>query len=677
MKFMLKTLLYTFIIATFTVKTYGVECVESQLTWTPETTLKTKWVSDVQLSPKNDSVLYVVTEAKIIDDKNTFISRIYKTDLSHQKKPFLFSTTDVSSGQPRWSPDGEWIAFVSKRGGSKNIYLIHTEGGEAFPLTKCKKDVQIFSWSPDGKKIAFVMSDETEAEKTRQKTGSNYVYSDDAIVNRLCIIDVFSSNPIAHALTSDAYCVRGAGDLGTMNTEFDWSPDSQKITFAYSPTTGPDSYYLDSALATIDLDTGKISPWKKHAQFEAMPRYSPDGQKIAYISSNSTERYSIDRRVAVRAFNWTQQQLLAPTFNEGPLLAGPNLLGWTKDGKNLIFFEPKGTKFHLVLLSIKGKEAKEIETGDLFFRAPTLSYDRSMIGCVVQTPSTPPEAYVASLNDFQPIQVSNVNQAILAYPKIRTEVVSWISEDGLPIEGLLTYPINYHEGKKYPLLLNVHGGPMSFFDEHFIGIPSAYPLASFAQAGFFILRPNPRGSCGYGKKFRCANYNDWGGGDFIDLMTGVDSLIERGFVDAEKLGIMGWSYGGYMSAWAVTQTSRFKAASIGAGVTNLVSMNGTTDLYRFLTDYLGNVEDNRELYEQRSPINHVKHVTTPCLIEHGIDDKRVPVSQSFEFYRALKRLNKEAVLVLYPGAGHGLPDPKMELDSMQRNLDWFQKHLKP
>lgn len=327
------------------------------------------------------------------------------------------------------------------------------------------------------------------------------------------------------------------------------------------------------------------------------------------------------------------------------------------------------------MLPADGQTAIEIQTGDLFFKDPSLSPDRTMLAFVVQTPATPPEAFIAKLNDFIPIQVSSINASLLSYPITKTKIVSWLSKDGLEIEGLVTYPVNYVEGQKYPLLLVIHGGPMGFFDETFLGTPNPYPLASFAQAGFVVFRPNPRGSCGYGKNFRCANYHDWGGADFIDIMTGVDMLVDKGIVDSERLGVMGWSYGGYMTAWTITQTSRFKAASMGAGLCNLVSMNGTTELYSFLTDYLGNFPEARKLYEDRSPINFIGNVTTPCLIQHGTDDKRVPVSQAYEFYHALNRQGNDATLVLYPAMEHRLTDPKMQLEAMNRNLNWFQKYL--
>lgn len=649
---------------------------EKSLRWTPEEIMKTKLISDVQLSPNNETVLFVATETKMDNHEKGFsLSRIYKASANNKESPRPFSTIEYSSSQPRWSPDGKWIAFLSDRNGANNLYLIHAEGGEAIALTKERKDIQTFSWSPNGQKIAFVMADETEEERNEKKTSLAYVYKKNAYVNRLWLIDVFSSESFPKALTSDRYCVRGVGDFGTFNCEFDWSPDSNSLTFAYSPALGFDYFYLDSSLATVNLSTGHIIPWEKHAPYEALPRYSPDGQWIAYLTQDASNRYAMNKQVAIRSKDGSRMQLLAPTFNEGAFLSGSSLLGWTQDGKHVIFFEPKGTKFHFVLLPINGEPAKQLAIGDYFFKDPALSWDRTMLGFVAQTSSLPPEAYITKINDFEINQISFLNQSFTTYPQVKTETVSWESNDGLKIEGLLTYPLNYEPGKQYPLLLVIHGGPMSFFHETFLGSPYPYPLISFAESGFVVFRPNPRGSCGYGKNFRCANYGDWGGKDFIDIMTGVDMLIAKGIADPERLGVMGWSYGGYMTAWIVSQTSRFKAASLGAGPYNLVSMAGTTDLHRLLPDYLGDFFDKPELYQNRSPLYHAHHVTTPCLIQHGMEDKRVPVSQAYELYHALERSGNKPVLILYPGMGHGLSDPNMRLDAMKSNLTWFQQHL--
>jgi dipeptidyl aminopeptidase/acylaminoacyl peptidase len=225
-------------------------------------------------------------------------------------------------------------------------------------------------------------------------------------------------------------------------------------------------------------------------------------------------------------------------------------------------------------------------------------------------------------------------------------------------------------------VLNIHGGPASVFSDTFIGRPGVYPLASFAARGYAVLRPNPRGSGGYGHTFRTANINDWGGKDYEDLMAGVDHIISIGVADPDRLAVMGWSYGGFMTSWVVTQTSRFKAAAVGAGVTNLWSFMGTADIPGFLPDYFnGNPWEVFENYQKHSPLSYVKSVKTPTLVLHGEADVRVPVSQGYEFYNALKRLGVTTKMVTYPRAPHSVQEPKFILDIGQRHLDWLAKYL--
>jgi dipeptidyl aminopeptidase/acylaminoacyl peptidase len=261
-------------------------------------------------------------------------------------------------------------------------------------------------------------------------------------------------------------------------------------------------------------------------------------------------------------------------------------------------------------------------------------------------------------------------------PLGRTEVIRWKSADGLEIEGLLTYPVGYAKGKRAPLLLVIHGGPMGVFTQSFAGTAGPYPVAAFAAKGYAVLRANVRGSSGYGKKFRYANYGDWGGGDFQDLMTGVDHVIGLGVADPERLGVMGWSYGGYMTAWTITQTKRFRAASVGAGVTNLMSFTGTADIPSFLPDYFaGEFWDRLDAYRAHSAMFHVKGVSTPTLIQHGERDARVPLTQGKELYNALKRQGCATQMVIYPRTPHGIEEPRLLLDCMKRNLEWFDRYL--
>ena len=277
----------------------------------------------------------------------------------------------------------------------------------------------------------------------------------------------------------------------------------------------------------------------------------------------------------------------------------------------------------------------------------------------------------------KPIQVSRANSDLPKLPLGRTDVIRWKSKDGLDVEGLLTYPLGYEKGRKYPLILTIHGGPAGVFSESFIGRSGIYPLATFASRGYAVLRPNPRGSGGYGVKFRFANVGDWGGRDFEDGQAGVDHVIAMGVADPERMAVMGWSYGGFMTSWTITQTQRFKAAVVGAAVTNLWSFTGTADIPGFLPDYFGGEPwDKLEAFQKHSPMTFVKNVKTPTLILHGEADVRVPISQGYEYYNALKRLGVVAKMVVYPRAPHGPREPKFLLDIMHRHLDWIDKYVR-
>jgi len=657
---------------------HSILCAEPQnLSWTPTNITHVKIIKDIQISPDNSTAIFAAIEPVMLDQKDRFLSKLYIVKIQEQQTqdPIPLIQNNISAFQPKWSPNGKWIAFLSDRNGTHNLYLINPFGGEDIPLTNSQKNIETFQWSPDSKQIAFVMPDDKTTENNSSFTSDAFVYQESNTINRLWLLDIATPEQFKY-LTSNAYHLRGKGDFGTTNEEFDWSPDGKTITFAYSPGPGFENFYLKSSIASLDLPTGKITLWDKKAQHESLPRYSPDGTWISYLTSDTPARYTIDRQVAIRAADGSKFRKLSLTDNEGPLLFGPTILGWNASGTHVLFFEPKGTKFQILSLPLNGGRPEETITGDLTLQWPVLSQDRTLIGFVGQNTALPPEVYTTKLNSFKPVPISNLNAIYQSYPRLKTDIVRWKSTDGQTIEGLLTYPLNYQPGQRYPLLLVIHGGPMGVFSETFLGNAYPYPLTSFAEAGFAVFRPNPRGSTGYGKKFRQANVDDWAGEDYKDIMAGVDAMIANGIADEDKLGIMGWSYGGYMTAWIISHSSRFKAASVGAGPTNLTSMAGTTDLHSFMEDYLGDFIKNEALYKERSPLFFADQVKTPCLIQHGLDDERVPVSQAYEFYHALKNRSKDVTLVLYPRSGHRVTEPKLQIDLMERNLEWFKKHLK-
>lgn len=323
-----------------------------------------------------------------------------------------------------------------------------------------------------------------------------------------------------------------------------------------------------------------------------------------------------------------------------------------------------------------GHDATNLDSGGMSLGGVSLNSSRTHFGFGWEKLDHPPEAFVSAVNEFAPVVVSRINSDMPKPPSGRTEVIRWKSTEDMEVEGLLTYPVGYEQGKRCPLLLVVHGGPMGVFTETFDGNAGTYPIAAFAARGYAVLRPNPRGSSGYGKKFRYANYGDWGGGDFRDVMTGVDHVIAQGIADPDRLGVMGWSYGGFMTSWTITQTKRFRAASVGAGVTNLMSFTGTADIPGFLPDYFGGeFWDKLDVYRSHSAMFQIKGVMTPTLIQHGERDERVPLSQGQELYNALKRQGCTTKMVIYPRTPHGIEEPRLLLDCMDRNLEWFDRYV--
>jgi dipeptidyl aminopeptidase/acylaminoacyl peptidase len=474
-----------------------------------------------------------------------------------------------------------------------------------------------------------------------------------------------------------------AGDLsvyGDTTPGFDWSPDGKTIVFAHVPTPSADDW-TKSDLSLVDVATGTVKPLVHSGHAETSPFFSPDGRRVAYIASDEPPTWAFDSAVHVVSADGGSPRKLADSFDHRP-----ELLGWTADGQRLLFRENRGTTTRLYALPLDG-EPQGIGPEDGVVAEASLNPNRTAIGFNFQTADKPTEAFCVRLDRDESVKASRVNNGSPDLPLGRTEVIRWQSKDGKEIEGLLTYPVGYTKGKKFPLLLVIHGGPAGVFNRSFIASPiastssgrhstSTYPIASFAARGYAVLRCNVRGSSAYGKQFRHTNHKDWGGGDYQDLMAGVDHVIAKGIADPDRLGVMGWSYGGYMTSWVIGHTGRFKAASVGAGVTDLVSFSGTSDIHSFLPSYFGGEPwDHDDLYREHSPISHVKGVKTPTLIQHGDEDERVPITQGYELYNALKRQGCPVKMVVYPRAHHAIQEPKLLLDAMKRNLDWFDEHI--
>ena len=639
---------------------------QTKSNWSPTQTIKHKVISTVRVSPDGGKVVYAVKELKTIEGKSEFINHLFISDINNT------NTIQLTQGEknninPKWSPDGKKIGFVSNRNGKNNLYCLNLAGGEAERLTDLKTGINDFKWSTTGNQIAFTSSDfETEEETGNKKSGNDWFFMNEN----------FKQGRL-HLLQLNKKYKNGIPQITTLSKEnrhinsFSWSPDDQWIAYAHAASGGvEDNTFCD--ISIIKISSGEVKVIANSSVGENQPLFSPDGKFIAYYNLDEKGIWGGKTSVKIFALENGSVQTLADTPN-GPA----ELIGWSSDGKTIYTLEPFHTSTKIFSLSSDGKQATEWTTGTKgVLSGLELNSKGTHFGFTFQNTSIPQDGYISSTNSFSALKISNINPELTNLPVPKTELISWKSFDGMEIEGLLTYPLNYEAGKKYPFILNIHGGPAGVFSENFIAVSGIYPLAALAENDIFILRPNPRGSNGYGLKFREANHRDWGGGDYKDLMAGVDYAISKGWVDANKMGVMGWSYGGFMSSWIVGHNNRFKVASIGAPAVDLVTQDLTDDIPGFLPSYMEKQPyEDWKVYDDHSPLRFVQNVKTPVLLQHGQADVRVPFSQGIMYYNALKRRGVPVRFLVLPRQPHGPAEPSMILKTAQTNLSWMLHYL--
>ena len=639
---------------------------QTKSNWSPTQTIKHKVISTVRVSPDGGKVVYAVKELKTIEGKSEFINHLFISDINNT------NTIQLTQGEknninPKWSPDGKKIAFVSNRNGKNNLYCLNLAGGEAERLTDLKTGINDFKWSTTGNQIAFTSSDfETEEETGNKKSGNDWFFMNEN----------FKQGRL-HLLQLNKKDKNGIPQITTLSKEnrhinsFSWSPDDQWIAYAHAASGGvEDNTFCD--ISMIKISSGEVKVIANSPVGENQPLFSPDGKFIAYYNLDEKGIWGGKTSVKIFALENGSVQTLADTPN-GPA----ELIGWSSNGKTIYTLEPFHTSTKIFSLSSDGKQATEWTTGTKgVLSGLELNSKGTHFGFTFQNTSIPQDGYISSTSSFSALKISNINPELANLPVPKTELISWKSFDGMEIEGLLTYPLNYEAGKKYPFILNIHGGPAGVFSENFIAVSGIYPLAALAENDIFILRPNPRGSNGYGLKFREANHRDWGGGDYKDLMAGVDYAISKGWVDANKMGVMGWSYGGFMSSWIVGHNNRFKVASIGAPAVDLVTQDLTDDIPGFLPSYMEKQPyEDWKVYDDHSPLRFVQNVKTPVLLQHGQADVRVPFSQGIMYYNALKRRGVPVRFLVLPRQPHGPAEPSMILKTAQTNLSWMLHYL--
>ncbi len=638
---------------------------DRDLVWAPERILYVRQIMDVRVSPDSKRALFVVMEPVVEATKSEFQFHTYVANADGNGRLEL-KEPEKSSPNPQWSPNGNLIALLSARSGVDNIWQVAPSGGTVKQLTESNTRVEDFKWSPNGEFIAFTAPAGRTPEEESAIHGKDdaRVVDEDPTMTRLYVVRVKPDSDGKHQvrrLTEGNYTV----------SSFDWSPDGKSIVFEHEPIPGDDAWRM-AAISVVQANNGTVTGLVHSGVAELDPLWSPDGKWIAYIKTENPPS-RLDRcRVCIISPDGKTSRELAETFDSFSFSS--DLVGWSADSQWMYFTEARGTIVQLGALPLSGPP-KIISQPEGVLSEMTLNTSRSSFGFAFETSSKPPEAWVSSCDNFKMTQISFVNTNLPATPP--TELIHWRSADGINIEGLLTYPSDYKKGKHYPLLVVIHGGPRALFLQNYISSLSAsfIPVATFAEHGYAILRPNIRGSSGYGNDFRAANRGDWGGGDFQDILSGMDYLVQQRIADNHRVGLAGWSYGGYIAAWAVTHTKRFCAVSAGGLTCDLISHHFTSSMPSWSTDYFGDVFTNREAYFEHSPLFYAKGAASPTLILQGENDPLMPSSQAYEFYHALKEQGCPVKMVVYPRTGHFPFEPKLILDVMNRNLEWFDQYL--
>ncbi|WP_321477934.1 S9 family peptidase [uncultured Paludibaculum sp.] len=616
--------------------------------------------ASVRISPDGQSVVYTAGSANW--EENDFRTQVWLVK-SSAGSPLQLTRHGKGASSPEWSPDGKWVSFVTARDGKKHIWLIAPQGGEAWQLTSGDAEVQSYEWAPDGKRIAFTSTGPESKDKKdrKEKYGEFEDVGGDHTYSHLYVVDL-PAEPGAKTkpepLTS--------GESFTVNG-FSWSPDSTRIAFS-APINDSlsDGYSADLYVLTVkNKNLNKIVATQGP---DTNPHWSPDGKWIAYETANGEPFfYFKNSLLAAVSADGGPSRMLTTNFDEEP-----SLIEWTQDG--IWFSAQQKTASTVFLLDPKeGTYRAAFGTSAFSPGTPSFSKDRARMAFTGSALDDFAEVYVSPVAPFEPKALTTFRDQYKEFRLATREVISWKSKDDQVIEGVLIKPADFQVGKKYPLLVVIHGGPTGV-DRPYRSADRYYPVEQFAAKGALILKPNYRGSAGYGEAFRSLNVRNLGVGDAWDVLSGVDSLVAQGMVDPERLGCMGWSQGGYISAFLTTNSDRFKAISVGAGISDWMTYYVNTDIHPFTRQYLKATPwDDPEIYRKTSPITNIKQARTPTLIQHGGNDQRVPLPNAYELYQGLKDQGVEARLVVYKGFGHGISKPKQQMHVMEDNLAWFSK----
>ena len=634
-------------------------------------------ISNPMMSPDGNHMLF---HRNTTDwEANRFDTELWMS--RNGEAPFqLTNNVKNSSSNPRWSPDGKWIAYLSDHGDKTQIQVMKSDGGASFQITVAKNGVSDFRWSPEGTRIAFTQSEDKSKEtKSREEKYGGFAIEDQEFsMTRLWVMD-FNSEMVGKNLLpqekEDTVFMKQFEPKPLMDSvpfsigTFEWSPDGKMIAFDHQPDPILISF-MKSDISVYTFETDSYSSIVTNGGPDSFVDWSPDSKSIAYVTNleDTTSNFYKNAKIFRVDIDGDNKKQLAADFDEeiGRLTwneKGIFGIAWQKSVRRFLRIDPKNGK-----VTVQDKMPPRVWSYSFSDKATKMVFAASTDISLTEIHHTD---YPVTTTQ----QLTNNSNQLNDLKYAQSEMISWPSEDGATIEGVLHKPLDYDPNKKYPLLVVIHGGPTG------ISTPQptpayVYPIVQWLNKGALVLRPNYRGSAGYGEAFRSLNVENLGVGDMWDVMSGVKYLEDKGIIDGDKVGSMGWSQGGYISAFLTTNTDKFKAISVGAGISNWMTYYVNTDIHPFTRQYLKATPwSNKEIYEKTSPMTNINNAKTPTLIQHGEFDRRVPTPNGYELFQGLQDVGVETKLVIYKGFGHGITKPKERLAAMWHNWQWFGKYI--